>query len=36
MAIEVSQSKEISGGEKDGRRKGVGFAIHRRRANRGA
>ena len=27
MAIEVSQNEEISGGEKNGGRKGVGSAI---------
>ena len=32
MAIEVPQNEEISGG----RRKGVGFAIRRGRANKGA
>ena len=36
MAIEVPQNKEISGGGKYGGRKGVSFAIHRRRANRGS
>ena len=35
MAIEVPQNEQISGGEKDGRRKEVGSAIRRRRANRG-
>ena len=33
MAIDVSQNKEISGGVKDGGRKGIGSAIRRRRAN---
>ena len=36
MAIEVPQNKEISGGGKDGRRKGFGSAIRRRKANRGS
>ena len=36
MTIEVSQNKEISGREKNGGRKGVGSAICRGRANRGA
>ena len=36
MAIEVPQNEEISGGEKNGGRKGVGFAIRRRRSNRGS
>ena len=36
MAIEVRQNKEISGGGKNGGRKGVGSAIRRGRANRGA
>ena len=35
MAIEVPQNEEISGGGKNGGRKGVGSAIRRRRANRG-
>ena len=35
MAIEVPQNEEISGGGKNGWRKGVGFAI-RRRANGGS
>ena len=35
MAIEVSQNEEISGGGKNGRRKGVGSAIRWRGANRG-
>ena len=34
MAIEVPQKEEISGGGKNGGRKGVGSAICRRRANR--
>ena len=33
MAIDVSQNKQISGGVKDGGRKGIGSAIRRRRAN---
>ena len=36
MAIEVPQNEEISGGGKNGRRKGVGSAIRRRGANKGA
>ena len=36
MAIEVPQNDEISGGEKNGGRKGVGSVICWRRANRGA
>ena len=36
MAVEVPQNEEISGGGKNGGRKGVGSAIRRRRANRGA
>ena len=35
MKIEVPQNKEISGGEKIGKRKGIGSAIRRRRAKRG-
>ena len=35
MVIEVPQNEEISGGGKNGRRKGVSSAI-RRRANRGS
>ena len=35
MAIEVPQNKEISGGGKNGGRKGVGSAIRQRGANRG-
>ena len=35
MAIEVPQNEEISGGGKDGGRKGVGSAIRWRGANRG-
>ena len=31
MAIEVPQNEEISGGVKNGRRKGVDSAIRRRR-----
>ena len=34
MAIEVPQNKEISGGGKNGGRKGVGSVIRRGRANR--
>ena len=34
MAIEVPQNEEISGGGKNGGRKGVSSAIRRRRANR--
>ena len=34
MAVEVSQNKEISGGEKNGGRKGVGSTMRRRRTNR--
>ena len=33
MAIEVPQYEEISGGGKNGGRKGVGSTIHRKRAN---
>ena len=36
MAIEFPQKEEISGGGKNGGRKGIGSAIRRRRANRGA
>ena len=36
MAIEVSQNKEISGGGKNGERKGVGSTIRWGGANRGA
>ena len=36
MAIEILQNEEISGGGKSEGRKGVGSAIRRRRANRGA
>ena len=36
MAIEVLQNEEISGGGKNGGRKGVGSAICRKRANRGS
>ena len=35
MAIEVSQNEEISGGGKNGGRKGVGSTICWGRANRG-
>ena len=34
MAVKVSQIEETFGGAKNGRRKGVGSAIRRRRANR--
>ena len=34
MAVEVPQNEEISGGRKNGGRKGVGSAIRRGRANR--
>ena len=36
MAIEVPQNEEISGGGKNGKRKGIGSAIRCRGANRGA
>ena len=36
MAIEVPQNEEISGGEKNGGRKGIGSAIRQRGANRRA
>ena len=36
MAIEFPQNKEISGGGKDKGRKRVGFAIRRRKVNRGS
>ena len=36
MAIKVSQNEEISGGKKNGGRKGVGSAISRSGASRGA
>ena len=36
MAIEVPQNEEISGGGNHGGKKGIGFAIRRRRAIRGA
>ena len=36
MAIEVSQNKEICGGGKNGERKEIGFAILRRKANKGS
>ena len=36
MAVEVSQNKKISGKREDGGRKEVGYAIRRRRANRGS
>ena len=35
MAIEVPKNEEISGGGKDGEKKGIGSAIHWRGANRG-
>ena len=35
MAIGIPQNKEICGGGKNRRRKEIGFAILRRRANRG-
>ena len=35
-ALKVLHNEEISGGGKNGEEKGVGFAILRRRANRGA
>ena len=36
MAIEVSQNEEISGGGKNGGRKGVSSFIQQRRADRGS
>ena len=36
MAIVVPENKEIFGGGNDGGRKGLGFAIRRRRAKRGS
>ena len=36
MVFEVPQNEEISGRRKNGGRKGVGFAIRRRRANDGS
>ena len=36
MAVEVPQNEEISGGGKNGGRKGVGSAICRIRANKGS
>ena len=36
MAIKVTQNEEISGGGKNGGREGVGSAIRRGGANRGA
>ena len=36
MAVEVPHNKEISGGGKNGARKGVGSAIRRRRENEGS
>ena len=35
MTMEIPQNEEISGGGKNGGRKGVDSAIRRRRANRG-
>ena len=35
MTIKVSQNEKISAGGKNGERKGVGYAISWRRANRG-
>ena len=35
IAVEIPQNKEISGGGKNGGRKGVGSAIRRGKANRG-
>ena len=35
MAIEVPKNEEISGGEKNGGRKGIGSAIRSGGANRG-
>ena len=36
MAIEVPQNEKVSGGGKDGRKKGIGSAIRWVVANRGA
>ena len=36
MAVEIPQNEEISGGGKGGGRKGVGFAIRQRTADREA
>ena len=36
MTVEVHQNEKIFGGGKNGRRKGVGSTIRRRRANWGA
>ena len=36
MTVEIPQIEEISTGGKNGERKRVGSAIHRRRANRGS
>ena len=36
MAIEVPQNEEISGGGKNGGRKGVGSAIRGKSANKGS
>ena len=36
MAVEVLQNQKISGGGKNGGRKGIGSAMCRRRANKGA
>ena len=35
MAIEVLQNEEVSGGDENGGRKGVGYAIRQGEANRG-
>ena len=35
MAVEVPQNEEMSGGGKNGGRKGIGSAIRRRRENKG-
>ena len=35
MVIDVPQNEEISGG-KNGRKRGIGFAIRRRGGNRGS
>ena len=36
MANDVPQNEEIFGGGKNGRKKGIGFAIRRRGGNRGS
>ena len=36
MAVEVPQNEEISGGGKNGGRKGVGSVMRRRRVNMGS